>query len=111
MSETNPRAKGVDPKDFVDPRLLREIEASGKAALVMLWNEAARVVDPTVQPRDFFDFAQLNSVRTLPYLSEWNRRYRPSGLTVLGVQSPRFPFGAEREAVAMRTSSTIPSTQ
>jgi NitT/TauT family transport system substrate-binding protein len=29
VSETNPRAKGVDPKDFVDPRLLKEIEASG----------------------------------------------------------------------------------
>ena len=29
VSETNPRARGADPKDFVDPRLLREIEASG----------------------------------------------------------------------------------
>jgi NitT/TauT family transport system substrate-binding protein len=29
VSETNPRARGVDPKDFVEPRLLREIEASG----------------------------------------------------------------------------------
>lgn len=29
VGETNPRARGADPKDFVDPRLLREIEASG----------------------------------------------------------------------------------
>jgi len=29
VSETNPRAKGADPKDFVDARLLKEIEASG----------------------------------------------------------------------------------
>ncbi len=29
VAETNPRVRGVDPKDFVDPRLLREIEASG----------------------------------------------------------------------------------
>ncbi len=29
VAETNPRAKGADPKDFVDARLLREIEASG----------------------------------------------------------------------------------
>ena len=29
VSETNPRAKGADPKDFIEPRLLREIEASG----------------------------------------------------------------------------------
>ncbi|HEY2477705.1 MAG TPA: hypothetical protein VGI17_03150 [Solirubrobacterales bacterium] len=48
----------------------------------------------------FFDFAQLNSVRTLPYLSEWDRRYRPLGLRVIGVQAPRFPFGADPEKVA-----------
>jgi NitT/TauT family transport system substrate-binding protein len=29
VSETNPRARAADPKDFVEPRLLREIEASG----------------------------------------------------------------------------------
>lgn len=46
-----------------------------------------------------FDFAQLNSVRTLPYVQEWHRRYGRAGLTVLGVQAPRFPFGAEPEAV------------
>jgi hypothetical protein len=48
----------------------------------------------------FFDFAQLNSVRTLPYLREWSRRYREAGLRVIGVQSPRFPFGADPAAVA-----------
>jgi hypothetical protein len=48
----------------------------------------------------FFDFAQLNSVRTLPYVAEWARRYEEQGLSVIGVQAPRFPFGAERDAVA-----------
>ncbi len=48
----------------------------------------------------FIDFAQLNSVRTLPYLNEWSRRYREAGLSVLGVQSPRFPFGADKGTVA-----------
>jgi hypothetical protein len=47
----------------------------------------------------FFDFAQLNSVRTMPYLVEWERRYRDAGLSVIGVQAPRFPFGADPEAV------------
>jgi hypothetical protein len=47
----------------------------------------------------FIDFAQLNSVRTLPYLSEWSRRYGDMGLTVIGVQAPRFPFGADPAAV------------
>jgi hypothetical protein len=43
----------------------------------------------------FLDYAQLNSVRTLPYLVEWDRRYRESGLTTIGVQAPRFPFGSD----------------
>jgi hypothetical protein len=48
----------------------------------------------------FFEYAQLNSARTLPYLAEWHRRYRELGLSVIGVQAPRFPFAAEREPVA-----------
>ena len=48
----------------------------------------------------FLDFDQLNSVRTLPYVLEWDRRYREAGLRTIGVQAPRFPFGADPEAVA-----------
>jgi len=47
----------------------------------------------------FLDYAQLNSVRALPYLVEWDRRYRASGLTTLGVHSPRFAFTARREGL------------
>ena len=47
----------------------------------------------------FFDFAQLNSVRSLPYVREWHERYAPLGLTTLGIHSPRFRFSAAREAV------------
>jgi hypothetical protein len=47
----------------------------------------------------FIDYAQLNSVRTLPYLREWDRRYGELGLRTIGVQAPRFPFGAERDTV------------
>jgi hypothetical protein len=47
----------------------------------------------------FLDFAQLNSVRTLPYVSEWARRYADAGLTTLGVQAPRFSFGADPDVV------------
>ncbi|HEY7255126.1 MAG TPA: hypothetical protein VH476_00455, partial [Solirubrobacterales bacterium] len=48
----------------------------------------------------FLDFAQLNSVRTLPYVAEWDARYRELGLSTIGVQAPRFPFGAEPAVVA-----------
>jgi hypothetical protein len=49
----------------------------------------------------FLDFAQLNSVRTLPYVRGWASRYREHGLTTLGVQAPRFPFGAGRASVTV----------
>ena len=48
----------------------------------------------------FFDFAQLNSIRTLPYLEAWNERYENDGLAMIGVHSPRFPFTQDRDAVA-----------
>lgn len=47
----------------------------------------------------FFDFAQLNSVRALPYRTAWDRRYREHGLTTLGVHSPRHPFTGDAEAI------------
>ena len=40
----------------------------------------------------FFEFAQLNSIRALPYMLAWRQRYAPHGLSVVGVHSPRFPF-------------------
>ena len=48
----------------------------------------------------FFDFAQLNSVRALPYVVEWVRRYSDLGLATIGVHTPRFAFTTERAVLA-----------
>jgi hypothetical protein len=48
----------------------------------------------------FLDAGHLSSVRTIPYLSAWEERYRELGLTVVGVNSPRFPFTAEPDKLA-----------
>jgi hypothetical protein len=47
----------------------------------------------------FFDFAQLNSARSLPYAIEWDRRYGDAGLTTIAVHSPRHPFTADPHAL------------
>jgi hypothetical protein len=47
----------------------------------------------------FFDFAQLNSVRAMPYVAEWRRRYADRGLTVLGVHLARYAFTDDTEAM------------
>jgi len=48
---------------------------------------------------EFFDTARINSHRTLPYVSAWHERYSPHGLRVIGVHSPGYSFGRDREVV------------
>jgi hypothetical protein len=48
---------------------------------------------------EFWDFARVNSLRTLPYLREWHERYHDAGLRVIGVHSPGYSFGRDSEVV------------
>jgi cytochrome c biogenesis protein CcdA/thiol-disulfide isomerase/thioredoxin len=41
---------------------------------------------------DFWTYTCINCIRTLPYLEAWDARYRSKGLTIVGVESPEFPF-------------------
>jgi hypothetical protein len=49
---------------------------------------------------EFWDYARINSLRTLPYLMEWHARYRDAGLRVIGVHTPGYSFGRDRDTVA-----------
>jgi hypothetical protein len=49
---------------------------------------------------EFWDFARVNSLRTLQYLKAWNERYADAGLRVIGVHTPGYSFGRDREVVA-----------
>jgi hypothetical protein len=49
---------------------------------------------------EFWDFARANSLRTLPYLKAWHERYADAGLRVIGVHSPGYSFGRDRDLVA-----------
>ena len=48
----------------------------------------------------FWDYCSLNSLRALPYLEEWHRRYAEKGLRVIAVHSPQFEFAREPGTVA-----------
>lgn len=41
---------------------------------------------------DFWTYACINCVRTLPHINRWARTYTPEGLTLVGVHTPEFPF-------------------
>jgi cytochrome c biogenesis protein CcdA/thiol-disulfide isomerase/thioredoxin len=49
---------------------------------------------------DFWTFTCINCLRTLPYLTAWDRTYRKDGLTIVGVHSPEFPFEKDAGNVA-----------
>ncbi len=48
---------------------------------------------------EFWDYTSQGWQRGVPYLREWERRYRDAGLVVIGVHTPRFPFGRDPAAV------------
>src|SRR5919106_118073 len=87
---------GVRPgrSDIAAPDLPPQIEWVGQRPAPML-----RLAGHGPVLVHFFDFAQLNSVRALPYVREWHRRYANEGLSVVGVQAPRFAFGSDPAAV------------
>jgi|SRR5215211_6488481 len=49
---------------------------------------------------EFWDFARVNSLRTLPYLLAWHDRYAEAGLRIVGVHSPGYSFGRDAGTVA-----------
>jgi thiol-disulfide isomerase/thioredoxin len=48
---------------------------------------------------EFWDYTCTGSQRTMPYLKEWQRKYEKYGLVVVGVHTPKFPFGRHPEEV------------
>ena len=49
---------------------------------------------------EFWDFARVHSLRTLPYLQAWHERYAAAGLQVIGVHCPGYTFGRDPDTVA-----------
>jgi cytochrome c biogenesis protein CcdA/thiol-disulfide isomerase/thioredoxin len=41
---------------------------------------------------DFWTYSCINCLRTLPYVRAWADKYKDSGLVVIGVHTPEFPF-------------------
>ena len=48
---------------------------------------------------DFWTFACVNCVRTLPHIQRWHERYAAQGLVVVGVHTPEFAFERSTDSV------------
>jgi len=49
---------------------------------------------------DFWTYTCINCIRTLPYIKDWNEKYKDKGLVIVGVHTPEFAF--EREAANVK---------
>ncbi len=49
---------------------------------------------------DFWTYSCINCQRTLPYLRNWNEKYKDKGLVIIGVHSPEFEFEKSEKNVA-----------
>src|SRR3954454_5043137 len=49
---------------------------------------------------EVWDFARVNSLRTMPHTKAWHERYGDSGLRVIGVHSPAYSLSRDRAVVA-----------
>jgi cytochrome c biogenesis protein CcdA/thiol-disulfide isomerase/thioredoxin len=52
---------------------------------------------------DFWTYSCINCIRTLPYLTDWHKKYADDGLVIVGMHAPEFEFekdeGNVRDAV------------
>lgn len=50
---------------------------------------------------DFWTYSCINCQRTMPYLRDWNDKYKNKGLVIIGVHAPEFEFEKSEKNVAL----------
>ena len=48
---------------------------------------------------DFWTYTCINCIRTLPYIKDWNSKYKDKGLVIIGVHTPEFEFEKDADNV------------
>lgn len=75
-----PEITGID--NWINSEPLKLEDLKGKVVLV-----------------DFWTYTCINCIRTLPYLTSWDEKYRDAGLVIIGVHTPEFEFEKKYENV------------
>jgi len=73
------------------------------------WLNSAPLTPETLRGRvvlvDFWTYTCINWLRTLPYVRAWDAKYRPLGLTVIGVHTPEFGFEQDVDNIVAQARS------
>lgn len=104
---TNQASAEMQPVSDPDP------DPDPGSALKKLTGATAWINSPPLTPAslrgkvvlvDFWTYSCINCLRTLPYVEAWYQKYKDSGLVIIGVHTPEFPFEKDesnvRKAVA-----------
>ena len=59
-------------------------------------NELAETLDGKVVLYDIWTYSCINCIRTLPYITTWDEKYRSEGLVIVGIHTPEFEFEKDK---------------
>lgn len=82
LAQPYPAPAFADIKEWFNSPPLTMADLKGKVVLV-----------------DFWTYSCINCVRTLPYITSWDKKYKDQGLVIIGVHSPEFEFEKDSENV------------
>ncbi|MGD0730873.1 MAG: cytochrome c biogenesis protein DipZ [Terracidiphilus sp.] len=100
MMAANPH-KAADGDAMTGPSNRTAGTGSTGPALGKITGATAWINSPPLTPEnlrgkvvlvDFWTYSCINCLRTLPYIKAWCAKYKDSGLVIIGVHTPEFPF-------------------
>ena len=62
-------------------------------------NELAETLEGKVVLYDIWTYSCINCIRTLPYITTWDEKYRNEGLMIVGIHTPEFEFEKNKDNV------------
>ena len=62
-------------------------------------NELAEILEGKVVLYDIWTYSCINCIRTLPYITTWDEKYRDEGLVIVGIHTPEFEFEKDEDNV------------
>ncbi len=87
-----------------NPSVLQDCGPARDLVGIQEWLNSSPLDLPDLRGRvvlvDFWTYSCINCQRTLPYITQWDSKYRDQGLTIIGVHSPEFAFEREVPNVA-----------
>ena len=62
-------------------------------------NELAETLEGKVVLYDIWTYSCINCIRTIPYITAWDEKYRDEGLVIVGIHTPEFEFEKDKDNV------------